>query len=119
MTTKKGGPMKALLYTGNLLITEDDVADAAIGYAAMLAQNSRVERISIPVLVEGATAQCDLLIGSGMPLAMVPAPESFARLDDGADAVASLRERAAKVPRPVHHGNPYVSSSIDDLSWFG
>jgi hypothetical protein len=111
--------MKALLYTGNLLITEDDVADAALDYAAKLAQDSRVERISIPVLVEGATAQCDLLIGSGMPLAALPAPESFDRLDDGKDAVAHLRERAAKVARPVRRIDPHGSSSIDDLSWFG
>ena len=111
--------MKALLYTGNLLITEDDVADAALGYAAKLAQNSRVERISIPVLVEGLTAQCDLLIGSGMPLAMLPAPESFERLDDGEEAVATLRKRTASLARPERRIEPYGSSSVDDLSWFG
>jgi len=111
--------VKALIYTGNLLITDDDIAEAALEYAETLAQNHRIARISIPVLVDGSAAKADLIIGQGIALAMLPAPQGFERLGDGADAVAALKESTASIVAPVQRGNPYVSSAIDDLNWFG
>lgn len=94
--------MKLIHYAGQQFLTSNSIADALLDYAAALARRGRADRVSIPVLSDGAVSEVDVLIG---PASQVVA-EIVEDVGDGPQddqLVDDLRRRTALLhdPRPV------------------
>ena len=88
--------MKALLWQGHRIETDDRVADAAFELARLLVSFSRAERIDVPVEVHGHATTASLVVGAGMGLGMLALPDEPDHPLPGSDeAVAAIRDRIA------------------------
>jgi hypothetical protein len=99
--------MKALLWQGHRIETDDRVADAAFELARLLAGSSRTERIDVPAEVHGHATTASLVVGAGLGLGMLALPDEPDHPLPGSDeAVAAMRDRIAQLdpdavaPRP-------------------
>jgi hypothetical protein len=92
--------------TGTSFLTGDDVADAVLEYAWVLAQYGRFDLVRVPTRrPDGSVGSSRLLIGPSSQISTedVVGAEAGEELVDR-DAVQSIKERAAhlKEPLPVH-----------------
>lgn len=92
--------MKDLLISGSRFLTTDDVADAVLHYAQVLAQYGRFDVVRFPAVVDGveATSWLTLGPGSGSTLAAVQVADSpTASLAGSGEAYAEIQRRSDKL----------------------
>lgn len=88
--------MKALLWQGHSIETEDPVADAAFELARLLATRDRTERIDIPGRAGGHATTASLLVGAGVGLGMLTLPDRpEQQIPGAASAAAAISDRIA------------------------
>jgi len=86
--------MKALLWQGHRIETDDRVADTAFELARLLVRFSRTERIDVPAEVHGHATTASLVVGAGMGLGMLALPDEPDHPLPGSDeAVAAMQGR--------------------------
>lgn len=92
--------MKALLWQGQRIQTDDRVADAAFDLARLIVGFRRTERIDVPVEVHGHATTASFVVGPGMGLGMLALPEEPDHPLPGSDeAVTAMRDRIAGLER--------------------
>jgi hypothetical protein len=90
--------MKALLWQGHRIETDDRVADAAFELARLLVSFRRVERIDVPAEEHGRATTASLVVGAGMGLGMLALPDEPDHPLPGSErAVAEMRDRIARL----------------------
>ncbi|QIG40438.1 hypothetical protein G5T42_13935 [Microbacterium sp. 4R-513] len=90
--------MKDLLISGSRFLTTDDVADAVLHYAQVLAQYGRADVVRFPALVDGVAANSWLTLGSGAAIAAVEVLDSpIERLAGAHEASAEIQRRSASL----------------------
>ena len=90
--------MKALLWQGQRIQTDDRVADAAFDLARLIVGFRRTERIDVPVEVHGHATTASFVVGPGMGLGMLALPDEPDHPLPGSDeAVAAMRDRIARL----------------------
>lgn len=95
--------MQKLYYASGYVLLGDAVCEALIDYARALADVGQSDVVDVPGLSdEGIPSRTRLLIGPSSQLFAAAALERDADLDD-ADAVASMKDKAARLrsPHPV------------------
>jgi hypothetical protein len=86
--------MKDILVDGHRILTSDEVADAVIDYALILAERGGADVVEFPSIHNGAQTRCALLLGGGA-IAVVEAPRELAAVLGGAErASAEIVRRA-------------------------
>lgn len=90
--------MKALLWQGHRIDTDDRVADAAFELARLLVRFRRTERIDVPAEVHGHATTASFVVGAGIGLGMLALPDEPDHPLPGSDeAVAAMQERIARL----------------------
>ena len=92
--------MRDLLISGSRFLTTDEVADAVLHYAQVLAQYGRADVVRFPALVDGVQATSWLTLGPGLgaPLAAISVEDSpVASLDGATEATAEIQRRAEQI----------------------
>ena len=95
--------MKDLLVSGSRFLTTDEVADAILHYAQVLAQYGRSDIVRFPALVDGFPANSWLALGpiSGSTLAAVEVIDSLiGTLEGASEASAEIHRRSDRVEAP-------------------
>jgi hypothetical protein len=93
--------MKALYYDGVAAVTDDDIADAVVDLALVLAQYSHYEAATVPVVVDGAVEELTVILGPTIHLSTLTAPAAGPPIE-GASAVAErIRLRAMELVEPL------------------
>jgi hypothetical protein len=92
--------MRELHYGGGILVVGRDVCTAVFDYALALTRAGKSDLINVPVLVNGAIADSNILLGPTTQIFCTPADETLDGLDDPRK-VDELRERLAALHRPV------------------
>jgi hypothetical protein len=95
--------MKTIHYAGDVVLTNDDVADAVVDYASALAKKGSSAELTIPVVLDdGSTSTASMLLGPASQLIAAPAPGAKeagadpALLAEIAQAIALLGMVSAK-----------------------
>lgn len=98
--------MKRILYSSGGFLTEDEIADALMGYASVLAIIDSADLVSVPGLDEtGATRSFQLVVGPASQILAISTDEPETDLDGGS-AAADLRGRAeARLPTSLAVGD--------------
>jgi hypothetical protein len=114
--------MKRISYSGEVLVTGDEIADALVAYAAVLARADSSDSITIPTLTDSGEHPVTFLIGPASQIVVTDDEEhDGAQLLDQA-VVDDLNRRARHVG--PHHGTYTAAgdqpeASIEDFSEFG
>ena len=88
--------MKDILIEGHRILTTDDVADAVLVYAQRLMEVGATDIVEFPSIDDGALSVCRMLLGTGIPVAVLDATTSLASDVRGADlAYEEISRRAA------------------------
>lgn len=89
--------MKYVIYGENRVMTGDEIADAALAYAAALGENGTTDIVEIPTFDEdGAVARAEMLLGPASQIMVESAPDDELEPED-AQLVAELQRRTAAV----------------------
>lgn len=97
--------MKAILWQGQRIETDDRVADAVLELARLLLLFRRTERIEFPAHVDGREVTAWLVLGDGEGVGAIQVPGSRSvRLTDADRAVERLRARIAGLDEPQRIG---------------
>lgn len=101
------------------LLTTDDVAQAVVTYATVLARANTADTITIPIVMgDGSTDVARLLLGPASQLTIVPDSDTDVALPEAAAVVEDLRRRTARLePGPVvpEDGDDYGQSTFPDF----
>jgi hypothetical protein len=90
--------MKEILFAGQCVLTTDDMADAVINYATVLAATGGVDVVMFPGFKNGDHVQCELVIGGNAGIASVTVPDAYAGVVSGAgEATAAIDRRVAEL----------------------
>lgn len=89
--------MKNLLYAGHELTTTDAVADALLDFVVTLARTQPPESVKIPVLMNGRSADVQLILTAVTPIAASSIDMSEIALDGAEFAVEILRRKAERL----------------------
>lgn len=90
--------MKALLWQGQRIETNDQVADTAFELARLLVSFRRTERIDVPAALHGHATTASLVVGVGMGLGMLALPgQPDHPLPGSTEAVTAMRARIARL----------------------
>lgn len=92
--------MRDLLIGGSRFLTTDEVADAVLHYAQVLAQYGRADVVRFPALVDGVEATSWLALGSGFGsgLAAISVDDSpIGSLEGSNEATAEIRSRSDQI----------------------
>lgn len=91
--TQPGNDMKHIVYGLSSVIASDDVADALLHYAAVLAQSRASDVVAVPTVdFSGHVTETRVVLGPGIPVLAEDAPDD--ELEEPNDAfVAELRAR--------------------------
>jgi hypothetical protein len=92
--------MKDLLFSGSRFLTTDDVADAVMHYAQVLARHGEADIVRFPALFDGvaATSWLSLGAGTGATIAAVEVADSTIGTIAGArEACAEIMRRCAQI----------------------
>ncbi|MBF4591671.1 hypothetical protein [Curtobacterium sp. VKM Ac-1395] len=93
--------MKNLMYGGTPILVTDDVADAVLHYAAILAQIKASDVIAVPTVDRtGYASETSVLLGAGIPLAAEAAPDDELE-DNNPSFVEELTVRIREVQANV------------------
>lgn len=87
--------MKDLLFGGTRFLTTDEVADAVLHYAQVLAQYGRADIVRFPALVDGVAANSWLALGGGSGSALA----AVEVLDSPIERLAGAHEASAEIQR--------------------
>jgi len=101
--------MKNIHYTGETMMTGDDIADAVVQYAETLAVHETSASIGIPVVTaDGRTVEASFLLGPASQIVAVPADSDYADPVD-VGLLQRIRLERAKLDgiavRPAHRGD--------------
>jgi hypothetical protein len=94
--------VKYLVYNTTHVLVGDDVADAVMHYAAVVALIGSTEVVEVPTFDNvGCAAEAMILVGPGIPLAVLAAPDDV--LEEQSPAfVAKLAARRAGARADQH-----------------
>jgi len=88
--------VKDILIEGHRILTTDDVAEAVLVYAQRLAQTGSTDIVEFPSIDDGALSVCRMLLGSGIPVAVLDAATALTSDVLGAErACAEISRRIA------------------------
>ncbi|TDN92646.1 hypothetical protein [Microbacterium sp. BK668] len=87
--------MKDLLFSGSRFLTTDEVADAVLHYAQVLAQYGRADVVRFPALVDGVAANSWLALGPGTGSAIA----AVEVLDSPIERLAGAHEASVEIQR--------------------
>ncbi|WP_150954908.1 hypothetical protein [Microbacterium testaceum] len=65
--------MRSVTYAGETVTTTDDVAEALVQLTASIAAEGQAEAVSIPIVIDGAEDEAELVIGVGNDVLSAPA----------------------------------------------
>jgi hypothetical protein len=92
--------MKHIMYAEKTLMIGDDAADLAIEYAAVLANHSRADTVTLHAFdADGDTVEAKLLLNSGTNIVAATSHNSLEE-PDNSEAVAYMREKMAALDSP-------------------
>jgi tripartite-type tricarboxylate transporter receptor subunit TctC len=95
--TENLNAMKNLVYGASTLLVGDDVANAVLHYAAILAEARASDVVDIPTCDEtGFGVHASVVLGPGMPVMAIVAPDDALEQEDPA-FVAELTARIGLV----------------------
>ena len=89
--------MRAIMYAGQAVTSSDRVAMELLAYAKSLATFGDVDVVTIPIVADGGAESCDLLVGSGIPLAVGPVADPLTDVVGADLAIDDLRARQARL----------------------
>jgi len=92
--------VRSILYAGQAVTSSDRVAIELLAYAKSLATHGTVDVVSIPIVSSGGAESCDLLVGSGIALAVGPADDPLTDVVGADLAIDDLRARQARLVEP-------------------
>jgi hypothetical protein len=109
------GPMRAITYAGETVVTTDDVATMLLSLAAALARDGVAEAVEIPIVPpEGEqTATAALVVGLGNDVLSVPQPWDGAEPDFSAQSGSLQKNHARYVPSPSDGDVDQVDGAAD------
>lgn len=110
--------MKHLTYAQKSLLVGDELADALLEYAAMVAASGGADNVEIRGYgVDGEEVVGTLMIGNGIDL-MAESTTSPLPEPDNAAALEYLRSRGAAIEKDNHHqpvpGDPSAFGQLDE-----
>lgn len=86
------------LTAGVRVATTDDVADAILEYARVLASRGRSAMVTFPAIVDGQSGETWMMVGFGLPLVAVRSEPEVPVLLKGTEfAVWNIRRRTAEL----------------------
>jgi cytosine/adenosine deaminase-related metal-dependent hydrolase len=89
--------MKYIVYGENRIMTGDEIAAAALAYAAALGENGTTDIVEIPTADEDGTGvKAEILLGPASQIMVETAPDDELEPEDD-DLVNELRRRTAEV----------------------
>ncbi|WP_251453647.1 hypothetical protein [Microbacterium sp. Marseille-Q6648] len=93
--------MQLLHYTGDTLLTTDDVANALMAYASALADSHTSDVVVVPILDQrGDVVMAEMLLGPASQLYSTPADGAGAEVEVDEAVVQDLRLRARRLRHP-------------------
>jgi hypothetical protein len=92
--------VRRIHYAEGSVLTGDDIADAVLEYARMLASTATAATVEIPVRRGEGVLTARLLLGPSSQMLVEDEPEDAAEIVDEA-LVADLADRARRLGRPV------------------
>lgn len=92
--------MRSIMYAGQAVTSSDRVAIELLAYAKSLATHGTVDVVSIPIVGADGAEHCDLLVGSGIAIAVGPAADPLTDVVGADLAIDDLRERQARLVEP-------------------
>jgi hypothetical protein len=93
--------MQLLHYTGDTLLTTDDVANALLTYASALADSHTSDVVVVPILDEhGQIVMAEMLLGPASQLYSTPADVSGGEIEVDDAVVDDLRLRTRRLRHP-------------------
>lgn len=84
--------MKAILWQGQHIETNDRVAEAVFELSRLLLTFRRTERIDFPASIRGASVAVSIIVSEGAPVGMIELPDQPDLPLEGADEVAEELE---------------------------
>ncbi|MBB1198670.1 hypothetical protein [Curtobacterium flaccumfaciens] len=85
--------MKNIVYGSSTVLVSDDVAEALMHYGAALAMARTGDVVNVPTVDdEGFPMEASLLLGPGVPMLAMPAPDD-ALEQEAPEFVADLTDR--------------------------
>jgi hypothetical protein len=92
--------VKRISYSDDFIITDDDIADALLTYATLLAKVDQSDVVKVPALDrDGRLVEASLVIGPASQLLAFPEEHAPVEMDI-ADTLVLLRERIARLQTP-------------------
>ena len=85
--------MHEVLYAGQRLLTTESLAEAVLEYAMYLAATGANDAVTIPLVHEGVAATSRLLVGAGIPIAIVAVSGHTAQLPGADEAWLDIQTR--------------------------
>ncbi|MDQ1085368.1 MULTISPECIES: hypothetical protein [Microbacterium] len=90
--------MRGIFVSGGSVLTTNAIARQLFLYASLLADQGRTDTVDFPVIVDGETTNCTLLVGAHLALAAVTVPRTEAGTLAGEDsALFELQRRCDEV----------------------
>jgi len=111
--------MKRIFYAGGSALVTNELADAVLNYAEVLATSStQADVVRIPVVLDsGHAGEAHMLIGPASQLFSLSEEAELLNLPDDSFVVAELQRKArlAGSPRPMtNHTEPEVMELQDE-----
>jgi hypothetical protein len=108
--------MKRILYSGGVVVTGDQVADAILEYASELARHESSDTLQVPSITEaGVVSHTQLLLGPASQFVIEEFETSF---DDPVDAglMETIAEKMIhlQAPRPVASASTAGYPDLDE-----
>jgi hypothetical protein len=105
--------MKHIMYAEKTLMIGDDAADLAIEYAAVLANLSKADTITLNAFDgDGDTVQAKLLLNSGTNIVAATSHNSLQE-PDNSEAIAYIREQMVALSSP-RYAMPHAGGDSSD-----
>ncbi|QHC58441.1 hypothetical protein [Rathayibacter sp. VKM Ac-2760] len=108
--------MRRIHYAEGSVVTGDDIADAVLEYARMLASTATADTVEIPVRRAGGVVSARMLLGPTSQMLVEDEADPAAEIVDE-DLVAELGARARRLDRPVPMPTDDDASLPDPLDY--
>ncbi|KQR64263.1 hypothetical protein [Frigoribacterium sp. Leaf172] len=82
--------MKTLHYAGSRLTVSDELAEVLLAASMEFADDDRTFRVPVACRLEGRAEMAQLLLGPGIPLLVVDAPDADAGDPPGSESSVAL-----------------------------
>lgn len=108
--------MKTIHYAGGTVLTNDDIADAVVDYAAALAKRETSAELTIPAILEdGSRSEASLLLGPASQIVAKPAVDPVGELVDAALVDEITHKTAALGPIRAEPGLAAMGGGLDEF----